>query len=98
MVVATSPVEGKEDEYNEWYTNEHVPALLTCPGFTSARRFRVHGEPDGHKYLAIYELEADDLREPIAELRSRPTPDRERGDVVLAKEPKAVITIYEQID
>jgi hypothetical protein len=44
-----------EDEFNRWYFEEHVAERLSCPGFLSARRFRVvEGEP---RYLAIYELE-----------------------------------------
>jgi len=97
MVVASSPADGREDEYNEWYTREHIPALLSVPGFVSARRFRVHGSPEGHKYLAIYELEADDLAAPIAALRGRDTPDRARSAQVLAADRPAQVTIYEQI-
>jgi hypothetical protein len=44
-----------EDEFNRWYFEEHVAERLACPGFVSARRFKiVEGEP---RYLAIYELE-----------------------------------------
>jgi hypothetical protein len=44
-----------EDEFNQWYTEEHFPERQQCPGFLSARRFvSVEGEP---KYLAIYDLE-----------------------------------------
>jgi hypothetical protein len=98
MVVASSPAEGREDEYNEWYNQEHIPALLSVPGFVSARRFRVRGDTDGHKYLAIYELEADDLAAPVADSRNRDTPDRVRGAEVLGTDPPAHVTIYEQID
>jgi hypothetical protein len=44
-----------EDEFNRWYFEEHVAERLACPGFLSARRFKiVEGAP---RYLAIYELE-----------------------------------------
>src|ERR1700755_70000 len=29
-----------EDEFNEWYDNEHIPSLAAVPGTLCARRFR----------------------------------------------------------
>ncbi len=47
-----------EDELNAWYWDEHVPERLACPGFISARRFKLE-DTNGSvpKYLALYELE-----------------------------------------
>lgn len=69
MVVHTRPVsEDKEDQYNEWYTEEHLADVVSVPGFGSARRFvlsetpAVEGlPPNGFKYMAIYELDTDDV-------------------------------------
>ncbi len=42
-------------EFNEWYEKVHVPEVLACPGFLSARRGRSN---DGRqRFLAVYELE-----------------------------------------
>ena len=30
----------REDEYNDWYTNTHLPEVLDIPGITAARRFK----------------------------------------------------------
>lgn len=60
LVVRSNPVPGREDEYNEWYDGEHVPEMLSVPGFVSAQRYVVHGPPDNppeFRYLAIYEIE-----------------------------------------
>lgn len=46
-----------EEAFNRWYDAVHVPALLACPGWLSARRF-VSLE-DGPKYAAIYEVAGD---------------------------------------
>ena len=55
----------REDEYNDWYTNTHLPEVLDIPGITAARRFKasdVAPPADGaHQYCAVYELECDDL-------------------------------------
>jgi len=100
MVVQTSPAEGRESEYNEWYSGTHMPQILEIPGFQSARRFRVSGDaqPSGHKYLAVYELEADDLAEPVAELRSRSASGRTDRTDALASTPAPVVVVYELID
>jgi len=44
----------REDEFNRWYEEEHVPERLAIPGFHRARRYRaVQGTP---KYLALYDV------------------------------------------
>lgn len=65
-VVRTRPTDGHEDDFNRWYDEVHVPEVLEVPGFVSARRFR-----SGDDYLAIYELEGDDLDAVITDFRSR---------------------------
>ena len=65
-VVRTRPLAGQEDEYHRWYDEVHVPEILQVPGFVSARRFEADGE-----FLAVYELEGDDLDAVLADFRSR---------------------------
>jgi hypothetical protein len=58
-----------EEEFNRWYNEEHLPERLNCPGFLSARRFRiVEGQP---KYLALYDLESPDVLQSEAYLKLR---------------------------
>ena len=33
MVVFTSPVEGREDDYNDWYDNQHLGDVIAAAGF-----------------------------------------------------------------
>ncbi|NPC55977.1 DUF4286 family protein [Caenimonas soli] len=46
-----------EQAFNRWYDEVHVPALLACPGWLSARRFI--SIEDGPKYAAIYDVAGD---------------------------------------
>lgn len=68
FVVLTNPVEGMEDEYNRWYTDEHLPDLLDIPGFKTAQRFeltevqRLKDFEHPYKYFALYEIETADLQ------------------------------------
>ena len=50
----------REQEYNTWYDEVHLPELLALDGIVSARRLRPL-DGDG-SYVAIYELEGDDLQ------------------------------------
>ena len=44
----------REAEWNRWYDEEHVPAMLSVPGIVSCTRYQELGA-DG-KYLAVYEI------------------------------------------
>ena len=59
LVVFSNPVAGREDEYNEWYDNTHIPEVAAVPGVTSATRFTPKdADPSAkHGYLALYELD-----------------------------------------
>ncbi len=61
LIVLSNPVSGREDEYNRWYDEVHVPDLVALPGVASAQRFRHSSAgPQGrHGYLAIYELDGN---------------------------------------
>lgn len=63
FVVFTNPVDGREDDYNAWYTNQHLGDVLKVPGLVSAQRFKFAGSPTGaeppHRYMALYKVEAD---------------------------------------
>jgi hypothetical protein len=65
FVVLTNAVDGKDEEFNEWYNNRHLPDILATEGFVAAQRFRLtEMEPEqdfAHRYLALYEVETDDL-------------------------------------
>ena len=51
--------ERQEEEFNAWYTTQHLPQLLGIPGILDAARYvAVKGGP---KYLAVYELESPDV-------------------------------------
>jgi hypothetical protein len=71
VVVRSRPVSPeREAEFNDWNDRAHLPELLAVPGFLAARRFRRVGDDTGD-YLAVYEVEADDLAAPLQELRRR---------------------------
>jgi hypothetical protein len=57
LIVYTSPAEGREDEYNAWYDDVHLPEFCALPGVINGRRFQVTSKTADGKptYAAIYE-------------------------------------------
>jgi hypothetical protein len=61
LVVMSNPVEGRTEEYNDWYTNQHLADVLRVDGFKAARRFQIsEGFSGPHAYMALYEMETED--------------------------------------
>jgi hypothetical protein len=97
LVVLSNPAPGKEDEYNEWYTNVHIPDVVRCDGFTGGRRYKIgQGFDAPHKYMAIYEMETDDPAKCIEGMTAK------AGTPALAISPAldvegVAMTLYEAI-
>jgi hypothetical protein len=69
MVVGSNPAAPEQEaEFNRWYVEEHLDDVLAVAGFNAARRYTLSPvrpmadtEPSPYGYLAVYEVEADDL-------------------------------------
>lgn len=64
MISFSRPVPGREDDYNHWYQHVHLPEIMPFPGMIGAQRFHVShfmAGDDSLPYVAIYELETDDI-------------------------------------
>ena len=64
LVVLSSPVSSERDDaYNDWYTNVHLPDVLAVPGYVRAARYKAFPGDRSfeQEYLALYELEIEDL-------------------------------------
>lgn len=104
MVVASTPSDPtREDEFNTWYSEVHLPDIRAIPGFVAARRYRLHtaeGQPDPglHTYLAVYEVEADDLTGPAAELRRRAAAGESKRSSAVGMTPPPQVRFYEFLE
>lgn len=74
----TNPVAGKEVEYSKWYDEHHLIDVINVPGFVSARRFRLattqfqfNTVTPAYRYLALYEIETDDVEGTLQEVVNR---------------------------
>src|SRR5262249_41638932 len=77
LLVLTNAVPGRDDEFNRWYNEQHIPDALDVPGFAAAQRFALAPEqmpgaaPGRWRYLAIYDIESDSLKATMTESMSR---------------------------
>jgi len=64
LLALTNCLEGREDEFNKWYDEKHIPEVRRVPGVLSGKRFqRVGGRGEQeprYEYLAIYDVDTDD--------------------------------------
>jgi hypothetical protein len=77
FAVLTNPTSGNETEFNRWYNEQHIPDVLNAKGFVCAQRFKLADTQNGpnvdkaHRYLALYEIETNDLGASLKDLQSR---------------------------
>jgi hypothetical protein len=92
-LVMTNPAEGREQEFNRWYDEEHVPDVLGVDTVVAVQRFEFvtsGGTADpGHRYLAVYEVEADSAEEARAAMdKARAEPGQMRGSSSLDRDAR----------
>ncbi|MDM0084710.1 hypothetical protein QTI17_29335 [Variovorax sp. J31P179] len=88
MCVMTSPTAGKEQEFQRWYNDQHVPDVMRLPGVLTGQRFRLSSvqhkaPPFAQNYVALYDIESDDLEGFNAEIARRfGTPEMPMSDAL----------------
>lgn len=92
--VYSDPGSVPEDEFNDWYDNEHVPARLNVPGFSSVSRFRALDEL-APPWLALYEIGTGTLDGP--EYKALAESSSERGKSITARVARLDRRVYEPI-
>jgi hypothetical protein len=78
-----SPVDDASDaEFNAWYDGTHVPQVRAAiPAITAVHRYRVADVPGvgaaaTHRYIAVYEMDTDDVAGAMAALGAASTDGR----------------------
>jgi hypothetical protein len=66
FVVGIELEAGHEEDFDDWYNSEHLPALAAVPGVNRAVRYRKSGTTAGDagiypQYLAIYDIASPDI-------------------------------------
>lgn len=63
MIALTTPLPGKEAEFQDWYQNVHLPELVALPGMEGAQRYQLVAKlmgSDTNPWLAIYDIDVED--------------------------------------
>jgi hypothetical protein len=96
----TRPVEGREQEYNDWYRDVHLRDLVAVAGIKSAQRFRLSRSvmpgTEPLPYLAIYDVETDDIDKTLEDLQDRAASGRMFISAALSTED-AFGAVYEEL-
>jgi len=103
MCVPSQPASpDREDEYNTWYSKTHIPEVCEVAGVVAAQRYKIadpaQAVPGTSTYIALYELDADDLNTVFEEIAARATDGRIQMSDVLSMDPPPVPVIYELLD
>ncbi|MGE0775588.1 MAG: hypothetical protein AB7G25_18565 [Sphingomonadaceae bacterium] len=70
MVLANAK-QGREEDYRQWYANQHMPDVMAVPGFVSCELLE-HVGPEGRWLFSnLYDIESDDIDATMAELFRR---------------------------
>lgn len=70
----------RESEFNEWYDNVHVPDILETPGVLRATRYENNSPAEGRgKFLALYEIETDDIGQTMVALQENISAKAKQG-------------------
>lgn len=91
----------REGEFNDWYSNTHIPDMLQVPGMIQATRWEAAEPKEGlkRKYLALYEFETDDVATFNAEVakRGKWTMEQGRFSDLPVFDPDNIPRVYRQI-
>jgi hypothetical protein len=104
LVVQSAPVDpSREEDYNAFYGEVHLPELRQIPGVVRATRYRLSQvqQPNADRsypYLAVYELEADDFSTVFDEMRRRAAEGILSTSDAILRDPPPRSSFYEAID
>lgn len=100
LVVLLNAFEGRDEDFNAWFTHIHLPDALRVPGIVAGRRYRLsdaqrEGASRRWRYLTEYDVETDDLQTVIDELKRRQGTAEMRGTDAIA--PGGFLHFFEPI-
>jgi antibiotic biosynthesis monooxygenase (ABM) superfamily enzyme len=59
MIIMASIAAEKEEAFNRWYNEDHLPKVLErMPGVLSGRRYKIMEGEEKYRFMAIYEFES----------------------------------------
>lgn len=88
----------REKELGEWFQNVHMPDVLKTPGFVSAKRYVMKEPKHGRgKYIAIYEIETDDIEKTLEIRKQYIAKEQEQGRTSGQVFPGLILPIWQWV-
>ncbi|MDR7167029.1 hypothetical protein J2W56_000747 [Nocardia kruczakiae] len=96
LYVETRPASDEQAAaYHQWYEGTHMREMLSLDGVVAARRFApVDGE---NVYVAVYEIEADDITSVQAQLAAASRSGTFSTPVGVQTDPPPAVRLYREI-
>jgi len=71
----------REEEFNNYINNIHIPNTLKTPGYVAVTRYLIKEPTHGRgQYLSLYEIESDDIERTMALRREMRKEEAKRGE------------------
>ena len=88
----------REEEFNHWHKTVHVQDVLETPGILRATRYEINEPLEGHgKYLAIYEVETEDIQQTVSRFGEIITEKWQQGRWSELLAPDLYVAFYKQM-
>ncbi len=59
LIIMASMAPEKEEAYNRWYNEDHLPKMLErVPGILGGRRYKIMDGAEEYRFMAMYEFES----------------------------------------
>jgi hypothetical protein len=102
LVFSNAASPARVEAFNRWYDEVHLREVLSVPGVVAATRYELDedqmmpGEDGfGRRFLAVYEIEAEDLKQVRDAVRA--TSSQRSHSETLELEPLPAMAIFRQI-
>ncbi|PPR04887.1 hypothetical protein CVT24_007146 [Panaeolus cyanescens] len=80
-----------EEEFNDWYDNEHIPNLLSLPGYTAAQRY-IQNDTRKPTYLTLYNYTSNSSNPVSSQTNAFNTPEMINYAANLSEREKRIIS------
>jgi hypothetical protein len=104
LIVFNEPLSPEaEDAYNAWYDGDHVPQILASVAtITGATRYllapgQTSAIPGAPRYLAIYDIEADDVLDAYRQLGQAVRDGKVIMTDKIRSDPPSTYLVYEEL-
>jgi len=95
LVTSQASAPERDAEFNDWYTNVHLPDVCAVDGVMGASRYQLLGS-ESPKYLAIYEIDHESPESVVAAIAAAAMEGRMRMSDSMSMKPPPDTRLFVQ--